>query len=401
MKSEFDIIFDWEVSSFFGWGLYGLNLMLHWPGDALSALPPGDICLTGEEERRRVARLFGTSAQLHRELQRHAGATADISMPVLRTLGNNLARARGIHDIDLHGKPTVGVVFLEDSVIEEQRARAADLFQLIIAGSEWAEGVLRRAGIEHVATVVQGVDCELFQPRPPTGWLADRFKVFSGGKLEFRKAQDLVLLAFRTFANRHPDAVLVTAWHSPFPNLSRDFAASGIGMPPPAEDGFPNALAWAHTAGIQPHQIIDLGPMPNCEMPQVLRDMDAAIFANRCEGGTNLVAMECLASGIPTILSANTGHLDLIARVPCYVLRKQTVVTAEVSGIRGTEGWGESDVEEIVEHLELIYLQHRTARDMARRSAEAIRELTWRNQIEALHRALLPLVEQSLARRGH
>ena len=43
MKSAFDIIFDWQVSSFFGWGIYGLNLMLHWPGDALSALAEGMI----------------------------------------------------------------------------------------------------------------------------------------------------------------------------------------------------------------------------------------------------------------------------------------------------------------------------------------------------------------------
>ena len=51
---------------------------------------------------------------------------------------------------------------------------------------------------------------------------------------------------------------------------------------------------------------------PNVGMPHVLHEADVALFPNRAEGGTNLVAMECLASGIPTILSANTGHLDLL-----------------------------------------------------------------------------------------
>jgi hypothetical protein len=40
--------------------------------------------------------------------------------------------------------------------------------------------------------------------------------VFTGGKIEFRKAQHLVLMAFREFAARHDDAVLVAAWHSPW-----------------------------------------------------------------------------------------------------------------------------------------------------------------------------------------
>jgi hypothetical protein len=38
--------------------------------------------------------------------------------------------------------------------------------------------------------------------------------VFSGGKLEHRKGQDLVIRAFVRFVQRHPDAVLVTAWGS-------------------------------------------------------------------------------------------------------------------------------------------------------------------------------------------
>jgi glycosyltransferase involved in cell wall biosynthesis len=47
-------------------------------------------------------------------------------------------------------------------------------------------------------------------------------------------------------------------------------------------------------------------------MPSVLQEMNVAVFPNRAEGGTNLVAMECMACGLPVILSGNTGHLDLI-----------------------------------------------------------------------------------------
>ena len=56
------------------------------------------------------------------------------------------------------------------------------------------------------------------------------------------------------------------------------------------------------------------------ELRDALRRADVALFPNRCEGGNNLVAMESIASGVPVILSANTGHLDIIAEIGSDVL---------------------------------------------------------------------------------
>src|SRR3546814_1575573 len=58
-------------------------------------------------------------------------------------------------------------------------------------------------------------------------------------------------------------------------------------------------------------------------MAPIVREMDAALFLSRCEGGTNLVAMECMACGVPTVLSANTGHLDLVGSGVCIPLETQ------------------------------------------------------------------------------
>jgi glycosyltransferase involved in cell wall biosynthesis len=93
--------------------------------------------------------------------------------------------------------------------------------------------------------------------------------------------------------------------------------------------------------------------------------------------------MECMASGLPTILSANSGHLDLISDERCYPLRRQHPALPS-SQFRGVEGWGESDVEEMIETLEDVY-QRRA--DAAARGEEAARFMTgfsWRNQIGAL-----------------
>ena len=73
---------------------------------------------------------------------------------------------------------------------------------------------------EPVKVISEGVDPSLFCPGPKSGLLsADKFHIFTGGKIEFRKAQDLVLLAFRRFHEKRSDSVLVTAWHSPWPQL--------------------------------------------------------------------------------------------------------------------------------------------------------------------------------------
>jgi glycosyltransferase involved in cell wall biosynthesis len=108
------------------------------------------------------------------------------------------------------------VIFFEDSFLADAAAVAAE-YDLLIAGSSWGEAVLRARGVRNVATVFQGVDPSLFHPAPRAGTLDGRFAVFSGGKLERRKGQDLVVLAFRAFAERHKNAVLVTSWHSPWP----------------------------------------------------------------------------------------------------------------------------------------------------------------------------------------
>jgi hypothetical protein len=48
------------------------------------------------------------------------------------------------------------------------------------------------------------------------------------------------------------------------------------------------------------------------EVARTLRDVHVAVFPNRAESGTNLFATQALAVGVPTVLSNNTGHGDLL-----------------------------------------------------------------------------------------
>jgi glycosyltransferase involved in cell wall biosynthesis len=390
-----NVIINWGVSSYFGWGVYGLNLALAWAHDP-------DVQLTCANEVRlqdlavdsvRLGALMPClqqSAAFRSQLEPLRGRAVTAQTPMLTALNGDLSASGGF-DGTLVGTPTLGVTFFETaSQTPEAIARAA-AYPLIITGSSWNEQVLRAHGLTNVRTILQGVDPSLFHPAPRVSYAGDRFLVFSGGKLELRKGQDIALAAFRKFAERHPDAVLVAAWHSPWPELARSVEATGLTAPVVfTAEGRLDAAAWAAASGISPQQFLDAGQTPNPLMPQLLRQMDVGLFPNRCEGGTNLVAMECMACGVPVILSGNTGHLDLIENDNCFVLERQGQLAGPIAQPFGeTPGWGESDVDEAVEHLERAYRDRDAARRRGERGAATLAALTWTRTAAEVKAAVL------------
>ncbi len=205
---------------------------------------------------------------------------------------------------------------------------------------------------------------------------------FFPGKLEFRKAQDLVLTAFRIFQQRHPEALLVTAWHSPWPNVANTITESPLTRLAPeiGPDGVLKIKEWAVHYGIPEHAFVDLGFVNRAQIPSIMAECHAAVFPNRCEGATNLVAMEAMACGVPVILSANTGHLDLIQPNianpdNCWALTRQTPLFAPLGNRRG---WMESSVEEIVKQMEAIHRNQTEAKARADRARAFVHgERTW------------------------
>jgi glycosyltransferase involved in cell wall biosynthesis len=381
------VLFNWQPSSYFGWGVYGINLMLHWarrPDLALccARLIKDDHLALNPIERMVIDPVLRRSRDIRGELSGVEG-TAAISCLVLDALGNNL---EGGGRIKLIGAPSIAMVFFESTMFDASAHERARRYPLIVSGSTWNREVLRDLGIEQVQTVVQGVDTTHFHPGPRAWLFGDRFVVFSGGKLERRKGQDLVVQAFRVFAQRHSDALLVTGWASPWPRLARSLEQNPSVSPILFRaDGQVDVVAWLEANGIAKRQVLDLGRVPNAEMPRILREADVALFPNRAEGGTNLVAMECMACGLPTILSANTGHLDLIRGGNSYALDAQ----APIPDPR-CQGWGESNVDEIIEALEAAYCDRAEAQQRGRRGAAMLAEMSWRRQLDKLAELIRP-----------
>jgi glycosyltransferase involved in cell wall biosynthesis len=287
------------------------------------------------------------------------------------------------------GSRNVARCIFEDTRMDH--SQRLEQYDELLCASEWNASLLRSISNKPLKMIHEGIDHSLFFPGPRSGLLdSSRFYVFSGGKVEFRKAQDLVIFAFREFAKRHQDAVLVAAWNSPWPEISVGYQAN---LQAPLRRDHQGALElrrWAAENGIHPNQFMDLPMIPNPLMPMVLRQMDCSIQVSRCEPCTNLPAMEAMACGVPVILADNTGMRDLIDADNCVALRSQHRVDG-VDRNLGTEGWGESDVDELVAALEQLYADTQLRKRIGARGAEWILERgrAWLDHATALKSHLL------------
>jgi glycosyltransferase involved in cell wall biosynthesis len=95
------------------------------------------------------------------------------------------------------------------------------------------------------------------------------------------------------------------------------------------------------------------------------------------------VAMEAMACGVPTYVSNNTGQRDLIELLGAGIISNQRPVKAPPS-VESVDGWGESDLEEIVDILETVYTQASSARLRALDSVEKIKTWDWSLQNDRL-----------------
>ncbi|MGB3404031.1 MAG: glycosyltransferase family 4 protein [Microcoleaceae cyanobacterium] len=368
---------SWPLTVGTGWGIYGTNLTL----ELLKTPTYQPILLAGlsnlelmpQTQQQQLKAVLSSQSSIHQPLD----------FPILCALGNQFNTSEFV--ANLKSPQKIGLIFFEDTHFTPEAINVAKTYKQIITGSTWNTTILKQYGLTEVYTIFQGINPTLFYPAPKTGKFANRFVIFSGGKLEYRKGQDIVIAAFKAFHRRHPDAVLVTMWHNYWPQFMQGLEQAGyvVGIPAVTTEGQLQVQEWLIKNGIPSDAVVDAGLIPNHLTPQLLRDVDVAVFTNRGEGGTNLVAMECLACGIPTILSANTGHLDLIHPQHCYPLQQQSAVTP-MPPYSGVEGWGESDVEEVVETLEQVYQNRSEAQSRGAAAVRWMEDWTWEKQIQRL-----------------
>ena len=139
------------------------------------------------------------------------GITKEIAFPILKAMNNTNFLSI---EPQLQGSKNVGYTFFEDNIIApELIENAKKNFDVIVTGSYWCEEILREYGLENVSAIIQGVDPVIFNTvNSEKEYFKDKFVIFSGGKLELRKGQDIVIRAFKVLHDRHDDVILVNSW---------------------------------------------------------------------------------------------------------------------------------------------------------------------------------------------
>lgn len=365
-----NVFFNWGVADHYGWGVYGLNLLVHgllqgqfnpvplqWPPKFLYPVDPFTQKLL---DKARSSWADGISAR-----------DGDC---MLSGVGNQIKRQSVTKKMR-----EVAVIFFEHNPLPALEIEKLKQFDLVITGSSWNQNALETMGVRN-QRIIQGCDTDLFRWQPKKIY-KDRFVIFSGGKLEFRKGQDILLRAFSLFSSKYDDALLVTAWRSPWEEqIAHTMNYSENSPRFEKKLNFETSLAnWVADFGIDAAKCIHLNAVSNRLMPEVFREVDLAVFPNRCEGGTNLVAMEAMSAGVLCALSANTGHNDLIQKNNCVPLNHQSSIELKD---QATEGWGESSVEELLATMEAAYQRANGYRpDII---ADSVAAYTWQSAIEKI-----------------
>lgn len=334
---------------------------------------------------------------IEKEDTAHVRALSDVYVPL--TSLESKVRPTGVYSLDgpvlqsirgadlrpwyvpVEASRVIGYTFFERSTLGKDQVLAArDYYDWIVAGSTWCENVLRSHGIADCSTIIQGIDSTLFHPRDMEKQQnKDKFVIFSGGKIELRKGQDLVIRAFKVLQDKYDDVCLVNAWYNMW-----DASVMTMGMSPYIRFDMPkgeyfkaiNRLLLAN--GVDPHRVVTLPPLPQARMPEIYRNTDCGLFPNRCEGGTNLVLMEYMACGKPVIASYSTGHRDVIHddhAVPIHSMKKLNMRTPEGAVI---EQWDDPDLDETIAHLEWAYHHREDLKRIGQKAGEYMQSITWR-----------------------
>lgn len=280
----------------------------------------------------------------------------------------------------------IGYCFFENDIeVLRHTRRAAREWDFIVAGSSWCEYQLKIGGIRNTSTILQGIDPSNFYPVPHRQD-DGRFIVFSGGKFEYRKGQDLVIAAMRVFMQRHQDAYLACSWINQWPfSLATMAHSPHITFNPSSEDCMAILQRTLHENYI-PLDRVYLAPLvDNSLIRQIYQQTDIGIFPNRCEGGNNMVMCEYMACGRTDIASDATGHADVITDRNAFPLSSYFPVLMKDSNGEPSAIWHEASVDEIIDQLEHAYQNRDICLQKSQTAAEDMKQLSWEKAAREFH----------------
>lgn len=297
---------------------------------------------------------------------------------------------------DLKARLQVGYTFFERNILCPRWIENGRRFDRVVTGSTWCADVLLAHGLTTVNTVIQGTDPTVFKPAPAErGFDPHKFVIFSGGKFELRKSQDIVIRAFKVMQESYKDVLLVVSWFNPWPQTMNTMCESTLIKFQMGDkiqtDMFLRILV---DNGIKPENVICLPPQPPQRMAKIYRSTDVGLFPNRCEGGSNLVLMEYMACGKPVIATFSTGQRDVLRDGNALLIHTNREKTYSFAGTPVAQ-WPEPDLDDVIEKLRWAYENRTKLHSLGVAAAMDLSQCTWRASAEKIN-AIIAGMESAL-----
>jgi glycosyltransferase involved in cell wall biosynthesis/SAM-dependent methyltransferase len=284
----------------------------------------------------------------------------------------------------VRGRRNYGYTFFENELNRRSMENARG-YDRVISGSTWCHERMLEKGITNGAVLIQGIDPAIFYPVQSTA-NPERFVIFSGGKFELRKGQDLVLRAVQIMQEKYPDVWLVNCWYNLWPASTRLMAYSRhIRFQHRDHERWADTMRRTYTDnGLDSQRITTYELIPQTDQRALYAGTDVGLFPNRCEGGTNLVLMEYMACAKPVIAANTSGHKDVVNERNALLLNRMAPFNVMDANGQLIGRWQEPSLDEIIAQLEHAYHHRDAVARIGHQAGQDLKQFTWAHSARRL-----------------
>ena len=281
------------------------------------------------------------------------------------------------------GKENYGYTFFENE-LSAHSVENAKAYELVLGGSTWCRDRMQEKGINNCGVLIQGIDPEIFYPITEDK-TTDSFVIFSGGKFELRKGQDLVLQAVKILQQKYADIILVNCWYNKWPASMKLMHYSKYIKFEYQEKSWQDLMQHTYQFnGLDADRIHTLDLVPNQMQREIYKHSDIGVFPNRCEGGTNLVLMEYMACGKPVIASNTSGHRDIVSDENALLLNDLRDISITGPHNQLIARWQEPSVDELVAQIEYAYHHRQEIKKIGVKAGQDLQNFAWEHTAQHL-----------------
>jgi glycosyltransferase involved in cell wall biosynthesis len=277
---------------------------------------------------------------------------------------------------EARGKENYGYTFFENELTANS-VENAKKYDLVMGGSSWCRDRMLEKGIDNCGVLIQGIDPGYFYPIVEEKDLDD-FVIFSGGKFELRKGQDILLKAVKILQERYNNIFLVNCWYNIWPESMQLMDYSRHIKYEYKEGPWPEVMNHVYEInGLDQSRIKTYELVSNAIQRELFKNTDIGVFPNRCEGGTNLVLMEYMACAKPVIVSNTSGHKDVVTEENALMLNDLSDINLVDAEGNLVGRWQEPSLDELVASIEHAYHHGDEIKRIGKNAGEDMKNYTW------------------------